>query len=81
MPTWTPHSLADAQTEPIDLGVGDRVTAATDLPGVPSGTKGTVALANGFVWKRYWVRFENGVTLGSLDGHELAATSGKKKKG
>jgi hypothetical protein len=61
------------------LGVGDSVTASIDLDGVPAGTKGTVALANGFIWKRYWVRFGNGVTLGSLDGHQLSAAGSKKK--
>jgi hypothetical protein len=77
MPTWNPHSLADKPTEPIDLGVGDSVAASVDLVGVPAGTKGRVALANGFIWKRYWVRFDNGVTLGSLDGHHLSAAAKK----
>jgi hypothetical protein len=80
MPTWNAHSLAEPQTEPIDLGVGDTVKAGIDLPGVPAGTRGTIALANGFIWKRYWVRFDNGARLGSLDGHQLEVISRKKSK-
>ena len=43
------------------------VTAAVDLRDVPEGTPGKVILKNGFSWIRYWVRFDNGVSLGSLD--------------
>ena len=44
-----------------------KVTAATDLPGVPLGTAGVVVVAEGLTWIRYVVRFRNGVQLGSLD--------------
>ena len=50
---------------------GDRVTAAADLVGVPVGTPGRVDVVNGFRWTRYWVSFENGVQIGSLDRAEL----------
>lgn len=49
----------------------DVVFATIDLPGVPAGTKGKVKLVNGFDWTRYWVFFDNGVEVGSLDGGEL----------
>ena len=42
---------------------GAIVKATDDLPGVPKGTKGKVAMSNGVTWKRYWVRFENGELL------------------
>ena len=46
---------------------GDKVTATMDLPGVPEGTAGRVMVVNGLTWKRYWVFFDNGVNLGSID--------------
>ncbi|MGI9607573.1 MAG: hypothetical protein ACR2P0_15705 [Acidimicrobiales bacterium] len=52
-------------TAPIRSGA--KVRATTDLPGVPSGTNGKVAMSNGITWKRYWVRFENGELLGHVD--------------
>lgn len=49
----------------------DRVVAAVDLPGIPAGTPGRVKLINGFTWIRYWVSFENGREMGSLDRAQL----------
>ncbi len=49
----------------------DTVLATVDLPGVPAGTEGRIKLVNGFDWVRYWVFFDNGVDLGSLDTDEL----------
>jgi hypothetical protein len=46
---------------------GAKVRATSDLPGVPEGTAGKVAMSNGLTWKRYWVRFENGELLGHVD--------------
>ena len=45
--------------------------AAYDLPGVPERTGGKIKMVNGFEWQRYWVFFDNGVQLGSLDGSAL----------
>lgn len=49
----------------------EAVMATTSLPGVPEGTKGKVKLINGFAWTRYWVFFDNGVKLGSIDHEKL----------
>ena len=49
----------------------DVVKATMDLPGVPEGTEGKIKLINGFSWTRYWVFFNNGIELGSLDTDEL----------
>ena len=49
----------------------ERVVAAYDLPGVPERTGGKIKMVNGFEWQRYWVFFDNGVQLGSLDGSAL----------
>ena len=49
------------------------VVAATDLKGVPEGTSGKVMLSNGLDWVRYWVKFENGVEIGSLHRNKLVS--------
>ena len=54
------------------LRKGAKVVATTDLRDVPEGTAGKVILVNGFTWIRYWVRFENGETLGSISRDKLA---------
>ena len=50
-----------------------KVIAATDLKGVPEGTSGKVMLSNGLDWVRYWVKFENGVEMGSLHRNKLVS--------
>ncbi len=47
------------------------VMSTEDLPGVPARTQGKVKMVNGFTWRRYWVFFENGVKLGTLDSDQL----------
>jgi len=76
---WPPHSLAGEPIPELDLSTGDRVLAAVDLPDVPAGTKGRVTLADGFAWRRYTVRFDNGVFLGFLDSRHL--TAGRRRRG
>tara|TARA_Y100000746_G_scaffold227557_1_gene234346 strand:+ start:658 stop:1041 length:384 start_codon:yes stop_codon:yes gene_type:complete len=49
------------------------VVAATNLKGVPEGTIGKVMLSNGLDWVRYWVKFENGVEMGSLHRNKLVS--------
>ena len=49
----------------------ERVVSAYDLPGVPERTGGKIKMVSGFEWRRYWVFFDNGVQLGSLDGSAL----------
>ncbi len=55
----------------------DRVIAAEPLVGVPEGTPGRVTTVNGFRWRRYWVTFDNGVDLGSLDASQLTRVNKK----
>lgn len=57
---------------PRDLRKGDKVVASVDLRGVPEGTKGKVALVEGLSWVRYWVRFDNGTAIGSVNRSHLA---------
>jgi len=49
-----------------------KVRAAVELRDVPAGTPGKVVLVNGLSWIRYWVRFDNGVTMGSVNRAHLA---------
>jgi hypothetical protein len=67
MQFWKPHALAKPHADQLDLKIGDRVRATSDLRGVPAGTEGKVILANGFNWQRYRVLFDNGGELGDLD--------------
>ncbi len=50
---------------------GQKVKLVTDIAGVPAGTEGKVAMANGFTWYRYWVRFADGQVLGHIDHSNL----------
>lgn len=59
------------KTLPETLRRKERVKAATDLRGVPEGTEGRVIMSNGLDWVRYWVQFDNGVAMGSLDRKKL----------
>ena len=53
------------------IRAGAKVRATIDLPGVPQGTHGKVAMSNGLTWLRYWVRFENGELLGHIDHDKI----------
>ena len=55
-----------------ELDKGDKVVAAGELRGVPLGTEGKVVLVLGLSWVRYWVRFDNGVAMGSIGRAKLA---------
>jgi hypothetical protein len=50
-----------------------KVVAAVDLIGVPTGTAGRVRVVNGLRWIRYWVHFENGAEVGQLSNGDLMA--------
>ncbi len=61
-----------AKTATKNLRKGDKVVTTADLRNVPEGTAGKVIVVNGLTWIRYWVRFENGEVLGSIDRSKLA---------
>ncbi|HEU5149840.1 MAG TPA: hypothetical protein VFU19_05055 [Iamia sp.] len=54
------------------LRKGDKVVLTTDLRDVPAGTEGKVVLVVGLSWIRYWVSFDNGVAVGSINRKHLA---------
>ena len=68
---YAPHKYATEDLSGLLLKVHDKVVAVTDLPGVPSGTKGKVIVANGMNWRRYRVLFENRQELGHLDARHI----------
>lgn len=56
-----------------DLKRKSKVVAFDDLPGVPEGTTGKIALVGGWdSWIRYYVLFDNGVEIGSINREHLA---------
>lgn len=64
--------MAKTATAPEQLRKGTKVRALTHLRDVAKGTKGKVILVDGLSWIRYWVRFDNGVYLGSVPRQDLA---------
>lgn len=64
--------MAKTATAPADLRKGAKVVARTALRDVPEGTHGKVSMVTGIYWIRYWVRFDNGVSLGSINRTRLA---------
>jgi hypothetical protein len=49
-----------------------RVVSTVDMKGVPRGTTGKVIFVQGLSWTRYWVLFDNGIRVGTLDRAKLA---------
>ncbi len=66
------HAMANTATKPVELRRKERVVAAEAMRGVPEGTEGTVTMVSGLSWIRYWVRFDNGVAMGSINRSKLA---------
>ncbi len=77
---WKPHALAKPHLNQLDLRLGDRVRATSELQDVPNGTEGRVILANGFNWQRYRVQFDNGAEIGDLDGRQITPTGKTEKR-
>lgn len=62
------------------LRKGDKVILTADLRDVPEGTEGKVSLVVGLTWIRYWVSFENGVSVGSINRKHLATPAEWKRR-
>jgi len=69
-----PKTFSTAQLQARTLKRGERVRLVAGLPGVPEGTEGKVAMANGFTWNRYWVRLVDGRVVGHIDHGDLVRT-------
>ncbi|CAA9251583.1 MAG: hypothetical protein AVDCRST_MAG76-2308 [uncultured Acidimicrobiales bacterium] len=53
----------------------ERVVSLVDLRQVPRGTPGRVTMVSGLSWIRYFVDFDGGVSVASLDRSQLATPS------
>ena len=69
-----PKTFSTAQLQARTLKRGERVRLVAGLPGVPEGSEGKVAMANGFTWNRYWVRLVDGRVVGHIDHGDLVRT-------
>ena len=57
-----------------------RVVSTVDMKGVPRGTTGKVIFVQGLSWIRYWVLFDNGIRVGTLDRSKLATLADRENK-
>ncbi len=69
-----PKVFTTTQLQSRTLKRGEKVRLVSELPGVPQGTEGKVAMANGFTWNRYWVRLVDGRVVGHIDHDDLVRT-------
>jgi hypothetical protein len=60
------------KTASAPLVARDTVLAKVAMKGVPEGTTGKIIHVQGLSWTRYWVWFDNGVRLGTIDRAKLA---------
>jgi hypothetical protein len=59
--------LLRKRSDPNVLRVGDKVVAVKPIGAIPEGTRGRIKVADGFGWIRYWVAWETGEWMGSVD--------------
>jgi hypothetical protein len=64
-----------ATTVLSEFKLGDKVIAAIAMKGIPAGTHGQVIHTQGLTWARYWVRFDNGQRMGTIDRSKLATAA------
>ena len=57
-----------------------RVVSTVDMKDVPRGTTGKVIFVQGLSWIRYWVLFDNGIRVGTLDRSKLATLADWENK-
>lgn len=65
--------MARKRSDDSGLRPGDRVIAVEAIGKIPEGTGGVVKLVNGFKWTRYWVAWDTGDWMGSVDGAAVVA--------
>ncbi len=66
-------STAELQARPLRRG--EKIRLVDDIVGHPAGDGGKIAVANGFAWLRYWVRFADGTSVGHIDHSALVRTN------
>ena len=65
LPCVLVSTTAQLQANPFVRGT--KVRLVEDIPGYAAGSNGKIAVANGFAWTRYWVRFDDGQAVGHID--------------
>ena len=60
-----------AEFQAARLKRGTKVRLVNDHGSIPAGTAGTIAVANGLTWKRYWVRLADGRSVSHVDHDSL----------
>jgi hypothetical protein len=50
-----------------ELRRGDKVIAVKTIGAIPEGTRGVIKVVDGFQWTRYWVAWETGQWMGTVD--------------
>jgi hypothetical protein len=64
-------AVSTAEIQGNSFKRGTKVRLVDDILGYPAGSSGKVAVANGFTWLRYWVRFTDGESIGHIDHGSL----------
>ena len=62
-----PSTVTTAELQAAPFTRGTKIRLVDDIPGYPAGTEGKIAVANGFEWIRYWIRFPDGNAVGHVD--------------
>ncbi|NIR39891.1 MAG: hypothetical protein GWN79_02300 [Actinobacteria bacterium] len=62
-----PSTVTTAELQAAPFTRGTKVRLVDDIPGYPAGSEGKIAVANGFEWIRYWIRFPDGSAVGHVD--------------
>jgi hypothetical protein len=64
------------RSNPDLLRPGDKVVAVRQIGDIPEGTRGVVKVVDGLTtWIRYWVAWETGEWMGSVDSAAIVAVS------
>jgi hypothetical protein len=58
-----------------ELRRGDKVIAIEPIGAIPEGTRGVIKVIDGLAWTRYWVAWETGEWMGTVDGASVVAAS------
>ncbi len=69
----------DTPTLETPFRKGEKVITTAALPKQNKGAKGKIQLANGLgVWRRYWVRFNDGQLVGQVNHDDLVRPQHKE---
>jgi hypothetical protein len=65
--------MARKRSKPRELRRGDKVIAVQAIGAIPEGTRGIIKVIDGFAWTRYWVAWETGEWMGTVDAAAVVA--------